>query len=402
MRGFVRMVGFECRKNFFTPAMLVFLGILLLINGWKLSDTYEKKVSQWSEYESQYGAFYEQYSGQITKEKLTALIDLYTPLAEKKIERKLSTAYDPDAYTYSEALDEEFYRTLFYTELRYDYLYQNAAYQIVCQAEQLSDFYQSVGNNYEAEKNAQIAADFSGRAILSFADTRGYEVLLKYDFSAMLVLLLSVFALCSMFVMERETDMYMLLQTAKYGGGCTVAAKLTATVLFVLVVCFAFFGQDFLMIYLQSDRNTALQLPIYALRYLEATGLNMKIWQYFLWSACIKIVGILGCCTIILLLSSLLRQTLYAFFASLVAVVGCAFLQEYSQGRAILRLINPMELVVCRELVQRDVFINVFDHPVRLQCFVLWGMIGMVLLEVCLMIRCNRGYRIKRERRWKA
>lgn len=398
-RSFFRLVGFECRKAFLNPAMVIFFVVLLLFNGWKISDSYARKIAKWTAYEAQYIETYEKYSGTITAEKIADFMVVYGPLQEKFETRKLNYDYDPNAYTYSEALDEEFYRTLFYNELRYDYLYQNDAYRIVQNALQMAEFYEGVGNSFEAVKNRQIAKDFSGRAIASFSDTRGYEVLLKYDYSAMLVLLFSIFALCGVFVTERETDMYMLLRTTKNGTGITVAAKLTAAALFVIVTCAAFFSQDFLSIYLASPRNTALQSPVYALRALEFTPLAMTVGQYFLWAAAMKTLGILVCCTMILLVSSLFKQTLGAFFTSLALLLGCVALQDFSDGKLPLRWFNPMELVICRELVCRDAFVNVFGMPVRLHSFVLLGVLLVTVAMICGILYCSRGYHNRLRRR---
>ena len=397
-RQFFRLVGFECRKAFLNPAMLIFFVALLLFNGWKINDSYDRKVAEWTDYEAQYTETYGKYSGTITAEKISDLMTIYAPLEEKKNRHDLSYDYDPNAYTYSEGMDEKFYRTLFYTELKYDYLYQNEAYRIAENAMQMAAFYEGIGNDFEAAKNQQIAAEFSGRVIPAFSDTRGYEVLLNYDYSAMLVLLFSIFALCGVFVTERETDMYMLLRTTKNGTGSTVAAKLTAATLFVIVVCAVFFGQDFLSIYFASPRNTALKSTIYALRAFESTGLSMTIGQYFLWSAMAKTVGILACCTMILLVSSLFKQTLGAFFTSLALLLGSVALQEFCRGKLSLRWFNPMELVIGRELVYRDAFVDVFGLPVRLNIFMLTGVLLTVVIMICGILYLNRSYH-KRVRR---
>lgn len=398
-RQFFRLVGFECRKAFLNPAMVIFFVALLLFNGWKINDSYARKVAEWTDYEAQYTETYSKYSGAITGEKIADLMTVYSPLEAKKNKQELNYDYDPNAYTYSEAMDEKFYRTLFYTELKYDYLYQNEAYRIAENALRMAAFYESIGSDFEAAKNAQIASDFSGRVIPAFSDTRGYEVLLNYDYSAMLVLLFSIFALCGVFVTERETDMYMLLRTTKNGTGSTVAAKLTAATLFVIVACATFFGQDFLSIYFASPRNTALQSPIYALRAFESTGLSMTVGQYFLWAAIVKTVGILACCTMILLVSSLFKQTLGAFFTSLALLLGSVALQEFSQGKLALRWFNPMELVMGRELVYRDAFVDVFGLPVRLHSFVLIGVTLTVAVMICGILYCNRSYHNRVRRR---
>lgn len=401
MRGrqLLRLAGFECRKAFLNPGMLAFFVVLLICNGWKMQDSYAQKTAQWNAYEAQYTQTYEKYSGPITAETAKDLIAVYAPLEEKRNSNTLSFDYDPNAYTFSEAMDERFYRTLFYTELKYDYLYRNEAYRIAKNALELADFYQSAGNHFEAAKNQKIATAFAGRVIPAFADTRGWEVLLEYDYSAMLVLLLCLFALSGVFVTERETDMYMLLRTTPNGSGATVAAKLMAAFGFVVAVCGIFFAQDFLTIYFASPRREALQSPVYALRALESTPLNITVGQYFLWAAVVKTLGIFACCAGLLLISSLFQNLLGAFFTGLAVLLGCVALQEFSRGNVILRWWNPAELIFPRNLIGRDIYVNLLGMPVRLYGLVLTGVTMATAVMIFGIVLRNRGCYSRGKRR---
>lgn len=397
--AFWRLVGYECRKAFLNPWMLVFLVALLAVNGWKIHDEYNQKVGRWVEYQDVYDEFYSRYAGTITAEKVSDLMAIYAPLQKKAEALALSRVYDPDAYTYSEQEDYSFFSILFYTEMRYDYLYVNEAYRIASNALELAELYSCVGNAFEVSKNRQIAADFSGRAIPAFSDTRGYEVLLNYDYSAMLILLLTIFGLCGIFITERETEMYMLLRTTKNGSGATVAAKLTAAVLFVVLVSGLFFLQDFLTIYIAGGRNQALSSPVYALRYFETTPLNMTVGEYFLWAAAVKTLGILACGCVILLVSSLCKQMLSAFFASFGLLLGGVVLQEFCRTRYALKWFNPLELVIVRDIVTEDVFVNVFGFAGHLYVFIIAGIVLTMGLVVAGILYCNRSYHLRGGRR---
>lgn len=397
--AFWRLVGYECRKAFLNPWMLVFLVALLAVNGWKIHDEYNQKVGRWVEYQDVYDEFYSRYAGTITAEKVSDLMAIYAPLQKKAEALALSRVYDPDAYTYSEQEDYSFFSILFYTEMRYDYLYVNEAYRIASNALELAELYSCVGNAFEVSKNRQIAADFSGRAIPAFSDTRGYEVLLNYDYSAMLILLLTIFGLCGIFVTERETEMYMLLRTTKNGSGATVAAKLTAAVLFVVLVSGLFFLQDFLTIYIAGGRNQALSSPVYALRYFETTPLNMTVGEYFLWAAAVKTLGILACGCVILLVSSLCKQMLSAFFASFGLLLGGVVLQEFCRTRYALKWFNPLELVIVRDIVTEDVFVNMFGFAGHLYVFIIAGIVLTMGLVVAGILYCNRSYHLRGGRR---
>lgn len=392
-----RLIGYEMRKSFLSPWMLLFLAGLLLMNGWRLSLEYEGQTSDQAAYPEVYAAFYSRWSGPITAEHIAELMTIYGPLEEKFNSGTLNRTEDPSAYTYSETTDQRFFAVLFLGEMRYDYLYRNQALEIVQQAKTLQQLYAEVGNSYEAAKNAQIARLFTGRAISQFADTFWAYVWLKHDFSAMLVLLLTLFGLCSVFVTERETEMYMLLRTARLGGGATVAAKSVASLLFVVLTSALFFAEDILVLLALSGRPEVLSSPVYALTYLEDTPLNMTVGGFMLWSTAVKTLGILGCGCVILLISCLCRHVLTAFVAGFGGLLALTVLQQISRTRFAIKWWNPMELVLCRELVTETAFANLFGQPVLLHLFVLGGVLLTMAVLYGLIVYCNPGHMGRRK-----
>ena len=388
---FPRLVGYELRKAFGSPWMLAFLVLLLLTNLWKLKDEYDKKTAFRQTYAPVYEDFYGRWKGEILPENVQELMAIYGPLQTKMENMIISGAYDPDAYTYSEETDLTFFESLFQLEMKYDYLYQNRAAEIVNQANALADFYARVGNDYEAKKNLDMAASFAGRQIGDFADTQWVEVWLNHDYSAMLVLLLAIFGLSSVFVMERETEMYMLLRTTRRGGGTTMAAKSLASLLYLFLICLLFFGSDALMLGLLSGHGEALGNPVYAIRLLENTPLTMTIGTYLLWATAVKSLGVVTCGMIVLLLSCLCKKVLFAFLGSLGVLFLLVLLQEIAAARTALRWFNPLELVMVRDLTREIGYVNLFGQPVQVYGFVLGGVILVMVLLAGAILRFNPG-----------
>ena len=388
---FPRLVGYELRKAFGSPWMLAFLVLLLLTNLWKLKDEYDKKTAFRQTYAPVYEDFYGRWKGEILPEKVQELMAIYGPLQTKMENMIISGAYDPDAYTYSEETDLTFFESLFQLEMKYDYLYQNRAAEIVNQANALADFYARVGNDYEAKKNLDMAASFAGRQIGDFADTQWVEVWLNHDYSAMLVLLLAIFGLSSVFVMERETEMYMLLRTTRRGGGTTMAAKSLASLLYLFLICLLFFGSDALMLGLLSGHGEALGNPVYAIRLLENTPLTMTIGTYLLWATAVKSLGVVACGMIVLLLSCLCKKVLFAFLGSLGVLFLLVLLQEIAAARTALRWFNPLELVMVRDLTREIGYVNLLGQPVQVYGFVLGGVILVMVLLAGAILRFNPG-----------
>lgn len=381
---FLRLLAFEWRKNFLSPWLLIFTAMLLLLNGWKLHAEYSEKTEEFASIDHIYEDFYAQWSGPITAEKIESLMEVYGPLEDFG-----SLSFTPGSGTYAdtEMGDHRFIFSNFYNEMKYDYLYVNQAIEIVQRAEALTDL------RPEAAKEAEL---FRGRCIPQFADTRYLEVWLTHDYSAMLVLLLSLFGLCTVFVTERETQMYMLQRTARNGGAATAGAKLGASVLYMLLLCLLFFGEDFLILQLLSGHWEALTSPVYAIRALEVTPLRMTIGGFVLWSWAVRTLGILGCGWLMLLASSLMKRVLTAFGGGLAAVMAVIVLQEHCRTRVALKWFDPMELVMVREIVSDTNFVTIFGVPILVHHFVIAGVVLTILVLTLLILRFQPGQRERR------
>lgn len=388
---FLRLLAFEWKKNFLSPWMLLFLAVLLIANFWKLHTEYEKKTAEFSDYKATYEEFYSRWNGTITIENVQELMTIYSPLEEKSANMALDFSEGSGTYTYSENGDYRFFFSQFFNEMKYDYLYVNQAIAMIQQARELADFHERNGNTYKTAESESFAQAFQNRVISQFADTRYVEVWLNHDYSSMLVLLMCLFGLCSVFVAERETEMYMLQRTAKLGGGMTVAAKLTASALYLALVCALFYGEDFWVLQLLSGHWEALSSPVYAIRKLEATPLNMTIGQFVLWSGGVKMLGIIGCGCLILLCSCLCKRVLTTFVAGFGGIMALVILQESCRTCYHLKWLNPMELVAVREIVTDTAFVNTFGHPVHLYMFVIVGALLVMAAMVLGILRFNPG-----------
>lgn len=390
-KSFLRLFGFEWKKNFLNPWILLFLVALLAVNGWKLSAEYRKKTAEFASYDSVYQEFYDQWSGTITAEHIHELMEIFGPLMEKEESMNIDFDEGSGTYTSSEYEDYEFFFSQFENEMEYDYLYTNEAIGIVEEAKELAEFYRGIGNSYKTAESEAFARVFQYRVISQFADTRYIEVWLNHDYSSMLIVLLSLFGLCTVFVTERETEMYMLQRTSKLGSGMTVAAKLTTSTMFILLICILFYSEDFLVLQHLSGHIEALDSPIYAIRNLEATPLNMTVGQFVLWSGGIKTLGMLGCAGFILLCSCLCKHVLTTFVSGFGGIMILVILQEFCRTRVRLKWFNPIELIMAREIVTDTVFVNVFGIPIHLFEFVITGVILTTAVMVLAILRFNPG-----------
>ncbi len=396
MSIFSRLLGFEIKKHFLSPWLLLFLAALLLLNGWQLSREYKEATKATANCEALYVEFYARWKGPITAEKVADLMTIYGPLKAKSDMQVLSRLPGSGTYLDTEEEDYRFFSKQFAEEMEYDYLYVNRAAEICTNAKALADAYAQKGNRFVAAKNKAMMEAFTGRSISDFSDTRYIEVWFSYDFSSLLVLLLCLLGLGPMFVSEREAGMYMLQRTARHGGSTTVAAKLTAATGYMLLLCGLFYAEDFLVLQVLSGHAEALRSPVYAIPLLRTTRLNMTIGQFVLWLSSLKTLGILACGWLILLLSCLCRRVLGAYLGSIGAMIALILLQEFALARPWLKLWNPVELLLSRELVWNASYVDFFGFPVPLDCFVLAGNCFVLMVLFGAVLLCNPGRRPRR------
>jgi len=74
-------------------------------------------------------------------------------------------------------------------------------------------------------------------------------------------------------------------------------------------------------------------------------------------------------------------------------------LQEFCRTQYALKWFNPLELVVVRDIVTEDVFVNVFGFAVPLYVFVIAGVVLTMGLLVAGILYCNRSYHRRGGRR---
>ena len=396
--SFGSLLWYECRKTFFTPMMLVFLAVLLLANGWKIADSF-RQADEFEEYDDVYSMFYDGYLGEITEEKIAHLMTIYGPLEEKAQAGALNQNPDPNAWTYSEATDYLFFRSLFYEPMKYAWEYQGYAGSVASRAFGLEELFRKTGNVFETQKNFEIVESYQSRVLPEFAEIWSWELLLRYDYSSMILLFFTVFALSGMFVTEKESDMIMLLRTTKKGTGATVRAKLLAAALYTVLSCMLFYGQDFLTVYLMSGRTEALSQPAYILPYFQNTPMQCTLGAWFIRSALLRTLGIFVCGGLILLVSSLCSQSLSAFFVSISAMIGAVILHDFGGHSVRSRVLNPVSLLFGRELVHKQEYVPVFGRAVSLEMAAVLGS-GLVLaLLIGLIAYFSRGYHNRMRRR---
>lgn len=360
-----RLIYYEASKNFFTKPMFTLVLIFLFVNAMKVyavsneqSPFFKLKENYFRE---AYEKLYQDYKGKLTDAKVGKITSLYSSLSEKLADQTYSTDAVEGSLTYNTFSDYLLMKWCFMTDIEYETGYRKYAEQIVRNAIENISFYQKIGNQYEARVNYKIAKAFYKRKLTSFHNTDGFRILIYYDFSGIIILLLELFGCSTVFIKERETEMTILLKTSFRGKTEVFTAKMLACLLFLISICALFSVEDYLLFTVGFGKMDAFLDPIYMLEGFKDSLLDINLLSFY--GVCMgsKIFGAIVVGIIFMLGSLYGKNTLQVILVNMGILVGLVGI--YSVFEKTSRLLNPLMLFYGRKIFMRQSFVNVFGYP---------------------------------------
>ncbi len=364
----MELVRQEYRKMFLKKSLLVVLIVLSAINAIKIGTDYKynayyggSSVKTQNEKVAYSRLYSEEYSGHITDEKISKLMDYINSHYSEAVQSTYDKTEDFNKYLSGTWFgDYHAYYFKLYLPYKYAYEYRGYADRIAAKAVENVSFYRQYGNAYEADRNYKIAKLYSNRKITEFYDIEGAKVYLNYDFSSLIILIILVYALTPVFVGERLSGMQPIISVSRFGTGRAAAAKLVSSEVFAAGVTTWFTLLNIVQhgIIYSCD---GLSLPLYALEQFKTTPLTLSIWQYILMDFALRLLSVTFFTALILLISVLCENWISAFSAEIgvigVLIVIYDFLPQFN-------FINPVSLLTSREMFSEYNTINIFNNAV--------------------------------------
>lgn len=397
----MELVRQEFRKLFMKKSLLAVIIVLSVINAVKIGTDYKynayyggTSVKNQNE-KAAYGKLYaEEYSGTITDAKISMLMDYINSHYNEAVQSSYDKSEDFDKYLSGTWFgDYHAYYFKLYLPYKYAYEYREYANRIALKAAENVEFYKQYGNEYEANRNYQIAKQYSNRKITEFYDTEGAKVYLNYDFSSLIILIILVYALTPVFVGEKLNGMQPIISVSKFGTGRTAAAKLVSSEIFAVNVTAWFTLLNILqhgMIY-SCD---GLDLPLYALEQFKTTPLTFSIWQFILTDFALKLLSVTFFTALILMISSMCKSWTFAFAAE-IGIIGILvavydFLPQFN-------VINPVSLLASRELFTEYSTVNIFNNSVNEYIIIITAAVIMSLAAFLTAVEAYTHNSIERQ-----
>lgn len=380
------LIRYECSKVFRNRVIWITFGIFILINLYNLWITapYTGKGHPQYHYNRGREAIYRKVEGLITNENIRLVLDgwdaTYAEITSSMSEpEKLSDQY----YTKTANGDWSVYDEL-KQEMQRQYEYNESIEQIREYAQQNLEYLDGGDASFESRRNHRILEIYEARHIQSFYDLTGFSVYLQYDFSSLLLIMLTLLGIVPFFSSEWECGMAPLLSSSRLGQGHTHRNKQVATLLYITLIAAFFFMMDFSYFFF-SGKLSGGNNPLYSMNAFRYTPLTCTIWQYLFLSWVMKLLALYVIGFIFLLLSSLFKETYPAF------VLGVGLIVVFMVNGNKIAFINPITLLTFNEFSSRLSMVDLFGYPVLAVLWLPVFMAGLLLTLSLLIFLVNRN-----------
>lgn len=368
------MFLYEWKKLFFKKSLFVILLIFTVTDIVKIGHEHhnttfltDEKAEGMLSWKEAYWSLYEKYGGKLDEEKVNAFLEYFQPLMEETADMTASSVADnPDYLTGSIQSDYNLLSRLYEMPMRYFYRYERNAKKTAEKARENAAFYREHGNTYESRKNVVLYHLYQDRRIRNFSYTEMLHYYLHYDFSSVLLFLLSIYGIVRVFVCEREAQMEELTVVSIYGGRRLVRYKILAVALYTVLISLWFALVDFASFAVFYQSLEGMDMPVYALENFACASVGCCMWQYILLSFGVRTLGFLVFGMFFLLLSELCNNALVPFVLSVAVSAAGIFIGDAfaATSHILCKAVNPYSLIQVRLLFGRTEFVNVFGIPV--------------------------------------
>ncbi len=310
----MKLLYLEARKGILRRYVLVALTLFLCLNVIKITADYRAGeirpiAANNDDMQNAYSQIYERARGPVTAETIGFITSEYHRLRNLTADGTYSR--ERTKGTYSGYIFGDFYllHKYFYPNAEYTVKYPNRMNNVLAQAMENVDFYLHTGNTTDAARNSYILRHYANRSIPEFHLYDGWEALLSYDFSDLLILLLLVLTVSPIFTREKENEMTLILSSSKRGKWPLVASKCGVVVL-LSVALTALFALCNVLTFGLLCGFEGWNSPLYAIENYQYTPFSDSVLLFYLLNVSLKAIGFSIMGLVLVLLSALCEKTL--------------------------------------------------------------------------------------------
>lgn len=387
-----KLIVFELKKIFEIKYLKLFIGVLLVVNVINIVTNYDLLIKP-TEYiinsepcrmdEVRY-IISREYEGEITADKVEAMRNHISQCRIAQdggfTEEKL---YYPLAYTDTVEFQ------VFVDEMERLYSYNNEKISLLMDYNH-ELYEEALQNNdiYSQRTTKLVEKAYSNRDINNFYRVNEFQPLFEYKLSSLCLLLIACFVAAFLFSGEKEKAMNSMIRCTQSGKGRIFAAKISALVIFCILICLFFSLSDFILFCI-CRRPTGFFEPVYALKAYAYSPLNISVIDFYLLQIFFRLIGVFSVSVSGLVFSAIFRKSYISFLSTVFVAAGFMYSGLFTDGVfSVLRYFNPISLITSVNLTGNFAVVNMFGFPVYAY---LAALLGVVILTAFL---CFAVYRL--------
>lgn len=381
----MKIIFYEMRKSWLKTALFIVLIILTLLNFFRMNDFCRTEHSMtYADRGEWYYRLYETVCGDLTEEKLSPFRARANELKNEVMDRVYSTEYQPDKY-YTGYVFGDFmlYNSDIAPEITYCVTYPNTSNEIVAKAIECYNFYKSVGNDFEAKKNAMIYNLYQDRSIPEYRATYWTSLFFRHEFSSLLCIVMLIWGLSSSFSTEKESGMFQLI-TAAGQKKKTAASKICSSAIFCVFLSIWFTSCDLLFSNILLGVR-GLDMPLYSAQMFEKTPFAFSLFAGILLWAGVRFLALFAIALLILLISKITPNTIIAMAVSFGASLVLIALTSLSKS-----VWNPICALNPSVYISDFTVVNILGEPVLLLFAALIAITMECVVLIGSMFICDR------------
>ncbi len=405
----MKLFYFEWRKFIFRKYIVVFFLLLSLIDVFKIvMDSYQGKIDiifiESEENKKAYKEIYNKIKGNITEEKISFIEQEKKRLGEI-YDKKLGNHIEGEK-TYSGNLYDDYriLRQYIYEDFERCLKYKEYSRMLEKLAKENVVFYTEAGNMAGRKENEYIARTYNNREIEAYYRTESLKGYFSYTFSSILMVILCFLGIAPMYLMERESNMWNILETTYIGRKYCRNVKIFAVIVYVCIIVAWFRLLDYFTYWFLFDIE-GIENPVWMVTGFGKSPLNCSIRYYILYDILMKISSIFVFAMSLLLLSFYMDKVVHVAvgFAVFLGVWlfmanGVDSLELWVKG---LEMCSPVVLLDCSRLFKEFVHIEIGRYFIRGEILAAVSASCILLLElIALNIHIGRGVAIHKKFYW--
>jgi len=324
--------------------LFLILFAMLLLNYFVATEKIQRNTAAITDdYQRGLEDVYSIVEGPITLEKMNWIISEHNRLSDIIHGGQFSTEKDEEnTYTGYVFSDNVLFEQI-YEEAKYAFEYRIDAQNISYTAKENAAYYQNRSNKDIATYYSAMADTFQGRDIPNFYRTYGWMSYFEYEFSNLMVLLMIMIGLSTIFSLEWEFGTKSIIRVIFGGVHKSRRDKMMFALLFVFLITTCFSIQDYL-IFASQYGFRGLNNPLYAIPEMKQTTLNISVGAFILLNFFLKMFGMCIFAIQLMLISALVKCSLYAFSGSVMCLMLHILLSAAESSASVLPLLNSEQL----------------------------------------------------------